>query len=99
MTLLIEMVVDLGVNGAEFLQRLRASKPLHGPFSSSKWLMRILRAIVEPTANHLATGVADLLHRRGIGAKPIGDDAPGAAIFLHDALQKLNSPQPCPASP
>jgi len=39
MALLIEMVVDLGMNGSEFLQRLHASKPLHGPFSSSKWLM------------------------------------------------------------
>jgi hypothetical protein len=36
MALLIEMVVDLGMNCAEFLQRLHASKPLHGPFSSSK---------------------------------------------------------------
>src|SRR5208282_3052496 len=33
--------------------------------------------------------VADLSHRGGIGAKPVGDDAPRPAIFLHDALQKL----------
>ena len=39
MALLIEMVVDLGMNWAEFLQRLHASKRLHGPFSSSKRLM------------------------------------------------------------
>ena len=36
MALLIEMVMDLGMNCAEFLQRLHASKPLHSPFSSSK---------------------------------------------------------------
>jgi len=30
------MVLDLIVDRAEFLKRLRASKPLHGPFSSSK---------------------------------------------------------------
>src|SRR5271165_3752745 len=65
------------------------SKPLHGPFSSSKRLMRILGAIVEPTTDLLAIGVADLFHRRGIRAKPVGDDAQRAAIFLHDALEKL----------
>ena len=50
--------------------------------------MRVFRPIVEPTTNLLASAVADLFHRRGIGAKPVGDDAPRAAIFLHDALKK-----------
>ena len=51
--------------------------------------MRILGAIVEPTTGLPAIGVADLFHRRGIRAKPVGDDAPRSAIFLHDALEKL----------
>src|SRR5208337_5420444 len=51
--------------------------------------MRILRAIVEPTTDLLAIGDADLLHRRGIRAKPVGDDVPRSAILLHDALEKL----------
>src|SRR5271165_6219339 len=89
MALLIEMVVDLSMNWAEFLQRLHASKPLHGPFPSSKRLMRILRAIVEPTTDLLPVGIADLFHRRGIRAKTVGDDAPRSAIFLHDAPEKL----------
>jgi transposase len=42
---------------------------VHGPFSSSKRLMRILRAIVEPTTDLLAIAVADLFHRRGIKSK------------------------------
>ena len=50
--------------------------------------MRVFRPIVEATTNLVAIGIADLLHRRGIGAKPIGDDAPRSAIFLHDPLQK-----------
>ena len=49
--------------------------------------MRILGAIVEPTTGLI--GVADLFHRRGIRAKPVGDDAQRSAIFLHDALEKL----------
>ena len=51
--------------------------------------MRILGAIVEPTTGLLAIGVADLFHRRGIRAKPVGDDAQRSAIFLRDALEKL----------
>src|SRR5580704_12754061 len=51
--------------------------------------MRVFRPIVEATTNLVAIGVADLLHCRGIGAKPVCDDAPRAAIFLHDPLQKL----------
>src|SRR5277367_754358 len=58
--------------------------------------MRILRAIVEPTPHLLAIGVADLFHRRWIRAKPVGDDAPRSAIFLHDALEKLERPSLIP---
>jgi hypothetical protein len=52
--------------------------------------MRVFRAVVEPTANLVTVGVADLFHRCGIRAKPVGDDAPRLAIFLHNALQKLH---------
>jgi hypothetical protein len=42
------------------------SKELHGSFSSSKWLLRILRPIVEPTTNLVTVGVVDLFHRCGM---------------------------------
>ena len=77
MALLIEMVVDLGMNRAEFLQRLHASKPLHGPFSSSKRLMRILGAIVEPTTGLPAIGVD--LFIAADKSKPVGDDSVGVS--------------------
>src|SRR5271165_4627173 len=51
--------------------------------------MRILRAIVEPTTDLVAVGIADLFHRRGIRAKAVGDDLPRSAVPLHDALEKL----------
>ena len=89
MTFLVEMIVDLSINRAEFLKRLRASEPLHGSLSSSKRLMRVFRPIVEATTNLVAFDVANLAHRGGIGGKPVGDDAPRPAIFLHDPLQKL----------
>ena len=51
--------------------------------------MRILRAIVEPTTDLVAVGIADLIHRRGIRAKSVGDDLPRSAVPLHDPLEKL----------
>ena len=52
--------------------------------------MRILRPIVEPTADLVPLGGnADIVRRRLIGPKAIGDDRPRSAVFLHDALQKL----------
>jgi hypothetical protein len=51
--------------------------------------MRILRAVVEPTADLSTIRIADLFHRRVVRAKPVGDDAPRAPKCLHDALEKL----------
>ena len=89
MALLIELVVHLGMNRAELLQRLHTSKPLHRSLSSSKWLMRVLRSIIETSADLVPLGSnTDLVHRR-ICPKPIGDDAPRSPVFLHDPLKKL----------
>jgi hypothetical protein len=68
---------------------LHASKTLHGALSSSKRLVRVLRAIVERATDLLAIRIADRFHRRRIGPKPIGDDLPRLAVFLHDPLEKL----------
>jgi hypothetical protein len=82
MTLLIEMVVNLGVNRAELLQRLGTSKPLHRSFSSSKRLVRILRPIVEAATDLVPIGGTDLFHRRGIGPKPVGAGISSDSAFL-----------------
>src|SRR5208282_1655576 len=63
---------------------------LHRPFASPKRLMRILCAIVEPTADLVPLGSnTDLVHRRRICPKPIGDDAAGSPVFLHDPLENF----------
>ena len=54
-----------------------------------KRLMRILRPIIEAATDLLPICGADLIHRRRIRAKPVGDDLPRCAVFLHDPLQKL----------
>jgi hypothetical protein len=52
--------------------------------------MRILCAIVEPTADLVPLGSnADLVHRRRICPKPVGDDAARSPVFLDDPLEKL----------
>ena len=53
--------------------------------------MRILCAIVEPTADLVPLGSkTDLVHRRRIGPKPIADDAARSPVFLHDPPEKLH---------
>ena len=89
MALLIEMILDLGVNRAESLQRLHTSKPLHRALSSSKRLMRILRPVVEAATDLVPIGGANFFHRRGIRTKPVGDDLLRSAVLLHDALEKF----------
>ena len=37
MAFLVEVVMDRGVDGDEFLQTSHAPKSMHGPFSSSEW--------------------------------------------------------------
>jgi hypothetical protein len=90
MALLIELVVHLGMNRAELLQRLLTSKALHRPFAPPKRLMGIFCAIVEPTADLVPLGSnIDLVHRRRICPQPVGDDAARRPLFLHDPLEKL----------
>jgi len=45
---LIEVVVDGGVDGSEFLQASHLPEAQHRTFSSSKWQVGILRPIVQP---------------------------------------------------
>jgi hypothetical protein len=82
MPLLIKVIVDLSVDRAELLQRLRASKPQHRSFSSSKWLVRVLRPIVAAATDLVPIGGdSDLVHRRRVRPKPVGDDAARSAVF------------------
>lgn len=62
-TVEVEVVVDGGLNGDEFLQSCRASETLHGPFPSSKRLMGVLGTIVQPSRGVLPA--ADTQHCQG----------------------------------
>jgi len=83
MAFLIEVVVDGGMDGSEFLQTSHLSKALHGPFSSSKRQMGILGPIVHPAASFLLVGIADNLHGRAVGSELVGHQDMRAAVAFH----------------
>jgi hypothetical protein len=70
--ILVEVVVDRGMGGGEFLQGLYISELRHRSFSSSERLVGILGSIVEPPTALLIGGIADYLHRRSVRPKPVG---------------------------
>ena len=62
MAVLVEVVVDRGVDGREFLQGLYVPELRHCSFSSPERLVGILGSIVEPPTAHLTGSIADYLH-------------------------------------
>jgi hypothetical protein len=64
MALLVEKVMDRGMDGGEFLEGAGVPELGHRFFSPSERLVRILCPIVKPTAAFLAGCVANDPHRR-----------------------------------
>ena len=64
--ILIEMIMDRGVDGGEFLQGFNVPELRHRPLSSSERLMRVFGPIVEPATALLGDSVTDHLHRRTV---------------------------------
>ena len=89
MAFVVEMVVDRGMEGAEFLEDVHPSKPQHGPLSALERLVGILGPVVQPATGVLDTGVADLLHRGAVRALFVGHDGQGLTMALHHSLEKL----------
>ncbi len=86
---LVEMVVDGGMDGGEFLQTSHAPKTLHGAFASSKRQMRILDAVVEPPARLLFFERAQFCERSLVGSEAICDDLFGATVPFHQFLEEF----------
>ena len=82
MALLVEVVVDGGVNG-DFLQTLHLPKAQHGPLSSSKWQVWILSPIVEPATGFLARRITNDFHRSAVRSKSVRYDHFRFAVALH----------------
>ena len=74
MALMVEVVVDRGMNSAKFLQRLDVPEPCHCCFAPSKRLMRVLGSMVKPAPAFLPSRISKRLHRSLIRSQPVGND-------------------------
>ena len=72
--LLVEVVVNRGMGGGEFLESFYIPEARHCPLSSSERLVGVLGSIIEPPAALLIGSIADDLHRRSVRPKPVGYD-------------------------
>ena len=63
MALVVEVIVDGGVDESEFLQGLDVSEPRNRLFSSSEGLMGVFGSIVEPLTANLKTRDSYIFHR------------------------------------
>jgi hypothetical protein len=61
--ILVEVIVDGGMDGGEFLPGLYISELRHRCFSSPERLVGILGPIVEPLATGLRRSMTDHIHR------------------------------------
>jgi hypothetical protein len=64
--LVVEKVVDRGMDGGKFLEGANVLELQHRFFPSPEWLVRVLCPIVEPTTTFLVGGVAHHFHRRAV---------------------------------
>ncbi len=62
LALLVEVVVDVGMDRGELLLCLHPSKPQRCPLSSSEWQVGIFRPVVEPAAHLTVIEITKLTH-------------------------------------
>jgi hypothetical protein len=74
MPLHIERIVNGRMDGSKALSRFGGFEALHFSFTSSKRLMRILRAIVGAQSLLMQTREANFAKCRSVGSQFVGDD-------------------------
>jgi len=74
MAIEVEMVVNGGVHGNEFLKRGIASETLHGSLSSSERLMGVFGTIVQPARCVVAASNIEVRECCAVGTKAVGND-------------------------
>ncbi len=86
---LVEVVVNRADKRGEFLQTSHPPEAKHGPFPSSKRLVRILGAIVQPATDLARVDGAQYFERNAVGGQSIRDDRLGRAMPAKRIPQKL----------
>lgn len=74
MTLKIELVVDVGVDRSELLERLHSSESQHRPLPSTQRQMTVLDDVVGVPADLLLAGRTQLPESGLVGFQAIGHD-------------------------
>jgi hypothetical protein len=77
---LVKVVVNGAVDSGKFLQTSHPAKAKHRPLPSSEWLMRVLGAVVDPSADLALVDAPELLQSRAIGWQSIRHDRFGPAM-------------------
>ena len=77
------------MDGGELLERSHSAESGHRPFPSSKWKVRVLRAIVQPAASFLSFCRANLFQGSAIRTKAICDDDLGSTMLSHCFLEEF----------
>ena len=85
----IEVVVDGGVDGGGLLQTSHATKPMHRPFSSSRWQVRVLDPVVQPAASCLQVLRSQSWQGVPIRRQVIGDDLLGPTVSAHQSPEEF----------
>lgn len=85
------MVVDVGVDRGEFLQRLHLSKYQHRPLSSSEGQVAVFPSIVGMATDLLLLGVAEVSHRCLVRSQTISVDALRQAAALQRLLDEASA--------
>jgi len=71
------------------LKRSHPPEAEHGPLSPSKWLVRVLGAIVGPATGFLLVADAKLTQRRAIGSQTIRHELISGAVPLQCFLEEF----------
>jgi len=83
-------MVDIGVDGSKFLQRLHLSKPQHGSLTSSEWEMTVFSSIVEPPSHLASFQVSKFTHCCRVRHEAIGDDCFDRPMMLERLLEEAH---------
>jgi len=81
--LVIEMIVDGGMDRGELLKTSHSPEAEHRPLSSSEREVRVFCSVIEMATDLLAVNVSDVFHGCPIRSQSIGDNHFRAAISLH----------------
>lgn len=85
----VEVGVNAGMDGDEFLQRAHPAEAEHRPFAPSKWQMGIFSPIVLAMSDILFVSVSHFFHGGAAGAKIVGDKDMRSAMAFHGFPQEF----------